>query len=111
MQIHVIAVLVITFLSHNSLVLGSESCVEKCTDECQATCPEQKVCIADEIDCGPGTPPENPFCEIDRICVAKNCNCKKNDFVIEQWSRMFLMKMYWLLDPFYIDFLDISYSG
>ena len=51
-------------------------CVEKCTEECKATCPEQIVCTKDELDCGPGTPPENPFCEVDRVCVASNCNCK-----------------------------------
>ena len=89
MQILVITLLVITFLSHNTLVLGSESCVEKCTEECQAVCPDKIVCTADEIDCGPGKPSENPFCEVNRICVAKNCNCKYTNFEIESESQLF----------------------
>ena len=54
----------------------NDSCVEKCTEECEAKCPEVKSCNEEEIDCGPGARPENPFCDADRICVASNCNCK-----------------------------------
>ena len=68
--------LIILVAGRMNTVQGNESCVEKCTDECKATCPEQIVCSEDEIDCGDGEPPENPFCETDRMCVASNCNCK-----------------------------------
>ena len=54
----------------------NDSCVEMCTEECEAKCPEVKSCNEEEIDCGPGARPENPFCDADRICVASNCNCK-----------------------------------
>ena len=54
----------------------NDSCVEKCTEECEAKCPKVKSCNEEEIDCGPGARPENPFCDADRICVASNCNCK-----------------------------------
>ena len=54
----------------------NDSCVEKCTEECEAKCPEVKSCNEEEIDCGPSARPENPFCDADRICVASNCNCK-----------------------------------
>ena len=76
MRIHFVAALFVLSVGHENLVVGSETCVEKCTEECEAICPEKKICSKDEIDCGPGSPPENPFCEVDRVCVAKNCNCK-----------------------------------
>ena len=77
MQVTTVYILLITFVvGRINTVQGTDTCVEKCTDECKATCPEQIICSEDEIDCGPGAPPENPFCETDMICVASNCNCK-----------------------------------
>ena len=56
-------------------VAEEKTCEDKCKDICPA-CLDVKSCTENQIDCGPGPPSENPFCDPERICVPINCNCK-----------------------------------
>ena len=52
----------------------SSYCKETCIEEC--TCPERVTCTTTEKDCGPSQEVSEGHCDPDRICVAKNCQCK-----------------------------------
>ena len=52
------------------------TCETRCISDCEASCPDAKVCSDNEVDCGEGPPHPSGFCEADRACVAKNCECK-----------------------------------
>ena len=59
------------------LTLAQEqSCHTRCVSDCNASCPDPKVCSENEVDCGEGPPHPSGFCEADRVCVAKDCLCK-----------------------------------
>ena len=54
-----------------------QTCHTRCVSDCNASCPDAKVCNPDtETDCGEGPPQPSGFCEADRVCVAKNFLCK-----------------------------------
>ena len=53
-----------------------QTCHTRCVSDCNAQCPDAKVCSGTEIDCGEGPPHPSGFCDADRICVAENCLCK-----------------------------------
>ena len=55
-----------------------QTCETRCISDCEASCPDAKVCSDNEVDCGEGPPHPSGFCEADRNCVAKNCECKYN---------------------------------
>ena len=53
-----------------------QTCETRCISDCEASCPDAKVCSDNEVDCGEGPPHPSGFCDADRVCVAKNCECK-----------------------------------
>ena len=53
-----------------------QTCETRCISDCEASCPDAKVCSENEVDCGEGPPHPSGFCDADRVCVAKNCECR-----------------------------------
>merc|ERR1712051_678393 len=56
-----------------------QTCETRCISDYEASCPDAKVCSDNEVDCGEGPPHPSGFCEADRACVAKNCECPAKD--------------------------------
>ena len=61
-------------------IAEEQTCHTRCVSDCEASCADPIVCTEEELDCGEG--PKcggrncGGFCEHDRLCVAKNCECK-----------------------------------
>ena len=54
---------------------GEQTCQTRCEAETCPVCPEKKVCLETEIDCGPKPQSALDHCEADRVCVASSCQC------------------------------------
>lgn len=59
------------------------TCHTRCVSDCEASCRDAIVCTEEELDCGEGPKCGGQncggFCEHDRLCVAKNCECPAKD--------------------------------
>ena len=69
-----------------------QTCETRCISDCEASCPDAKVCSDNEVDCGEGPPHPSGFCDADRVCVAKNCECRFK--FLNPFSYHFLIRYY-----------------
>ena len=63
-------------ITYGSSFAAEQTCHTRCVSDCNASCPDPKVCSATETDCGEGPPHPSGFCKADRVCAAENCLCK-----------------------------------